>query len=70
MTLSSSLWAAASESEKRCTIEAFASNTSIQAVEMSSSMINDTLAQAWAKVLPHLSALTSLNLESNSISTR
>ena len=63
------LWTRATEAERRCVVEAFATNTTVQRVEMVNALVTDALGQAWGGVLSRNSSITALNLESNSISS-
>ena len=63
------LWGQATEAERRCVVEAFATNTTVQRVEMVNALVTDALGQAWGGVLRQNSSITALNLESNSISS-
>ena len=51
-------------------IEAFAGNTAVTSVEMVNSLVNDRLGEAWGRVLQRNATITSLKLESNSISSK
>ena len=68
-------WLQALRSERRALIEAFATNTTVENANMSDCMIDDELADAWARVLAQpkgakgTCALRSLRLESNPISS-
>ena len=62
------LWARATEAERRAVIEAFGSNE-VTTVAMVNAHINDAVGQLWGEVLQRNRSIVSLNLESNSISS-
>ena len=63
------LWGRATEAERHACVEAFASNTVVTHVHFVNAYINDELGKVWASVLCRNRTITSLNLESNSITT-
>ena len=63
------LWGRATEAERRAVIDAFASNTVVTTVAMVNAYINDELGTIWGSVLSRNGTITSLNLESNSITS-
>ena len=69
MATANGLWLRATEEERVALVEAFADNTSVTSVEMVNSLVNDRLGEAWGRVLQRNATITSLNLESNSISS-
>ena len=60
-------WLKATEEEKRAVIDAFATNRSLSTVVMANCALSDALGVRWGRSLQTNRALTSLNLESNSI---
>ena len=69
MATGSPLWARATAEEQLAVIDAFCTNASVETVEMVNAGVTDALAAAWGRVLARNARLTTLNLESNSIST-
>ena len=63
------LWARATIPDRRAVVEAFATNSVVSSVAMVNAYINDELGQAWGAVLQRNRTVTSLNLESNSITS-
>eukprot|EP00966_Prymnesium_polylepis_P136000 3142708-Prymnesium_polylepis.1 len=63
------LWTRATESERLSVVQAFEVNATVQRVEMVNALVSDVLGQAWGDVLKRNTTLTTLNLESNAIST-
>ena len=63
------LWARATIPERRAVIDAFASNTVVINVAMVNAYINDELGTMWGSVLTRNQTITSLNVESNSITS-
>ena len=63
------LWCRATAEERLAVIEAFQSNAMVKKVEMFNALITDEEAQAWGRVLASNQTLTSLNLETNAISS-
>ena len=59
----------ATEEEKRGVVMAFASNTSIECVAFANAAVGDALGALWGEALLSNTSITSLNLESNSISS-
>ena len=64
------LWTRATEAERLAVVRAFGSNRVVERVEMVNALVSDALGQAWGEALQHNTTLTTLNLESNAISTR
>ena len=63
------LWARATIPERRAVVMAFASNTVVADVAMVNAYINDELGARWGSVLTRNQTITSLNVESNSITS-
>ena len=57
------------QEERERVVRAFASNDVVHSIEMVNALVNDKLAIAWGEVLLSNDSITSLNLESNSISS-
>ena len=62
-------WLRAKEEERRQVVGAFERNTSVRFVSLANSGVSDADAALWGQVLSRNTTITSLNLESNSISS-
>ena len=63
------LWARATIPDRRAVVEAFATNSVVSSVAMVNAYINDELGARWGSVLTRNQTITSLNVESNSITS-
>ena len=70
MLTDSTLWRVATESERRAVFDALRSNTVVSSFEAVNAFVNDPLAVILGGVLKENSALTYVNVESNSISSK